>query len=82
MTDLDILAARLDEINHLPLPLSAIHIDTLIACHRAQRAYKAAGGKPTKPSLDISALLKSMVPDPVTPPAPSPKRFFLKKLPS
>jgi len=58
MSDLDELMSR------DPLDLSAQDIDQIIAYHRAQRARRAAGEKPTKPSgpkLDISEVTSKLI---------------------
>lgn len=55
--DLDVLMARLEEINSQTPPLSAKDIDDLIAIHRHARAIKAAGIKPSRTKVDISAIL-------------------------
>lgn len=52
MNDLDELMSR------DPLSLSAQDIDNIIKYHRNQRARRAAGEKPTKPKIDLSAILK------------------------
>ena len=57
MNDIDTLMARIDEINSKTPPLSADEVATLIEYHRHQRARKAAGEKPIKPKVDLSALL-------------------------
>ena len=59
------MANDLDELmSRDPLSLSTQDIDSIIAYHRAQRARKASGEKPTKPasaSIDISEITKKLV---------------------
>lgn len=64
LLDVDTLMAR------DPLSLSAQDIDQIIAYHRKARARKAAGEKPIKPKIDISAILKA---------APKPEAAPLKR---
>lgn len=55
MSDLDLLM-DLD-----PLSLSDADIDAIVAYHRNIRAKKAAGEKPTKPKVDVSATVSSIL---------------------
>ena len=55
MSDLDLLM-DLD-----PLSLSDADIDAIIAYHRNIRAKKAAGEKPTKPKVDVSSAVSSIL---------------------
>jgi len=57
MSDLNDLMARIDEINAKQPPYSEDDITTIIAYHRNMRARRAAGEKPTKPKVDIAAIL-------------------------
>ena len=54
---IDILMQRIEEINAKEPPLSAEDIASLVEYHRASRARKAAGEKPSKPKIDLNALL-------------------------
>ena len=63
MNDINELMQRVDEINtKLPAELTAPDIDTIIAYHRQQRARRAAGEKPTRPKVDLEALLGMAAP--------------------
>ena len=55
MSDLDLLM-DLD-----PLSLSDADIDAIVAYHRNIRAKKAAGEKPTKPKVDVSSAVSSIL---------------------
>lgn len=55
MSDVDLLM-DLD-----PLSLSDADIDAIIAYHRNIRAKKAAGEKPTKPKVDVSSAVSSIL---------------------
>ena len=55
MSDLDLLM-DLD-----PLSLSDVDIDAIVAYHRNIRAKKAAGEKPTKPKVDVSSAVSSIL---------------------
>lgn len=57
MNDIDTLMTRIDEINAKQPPYSAEDISTVIAYHRNQRARRASGEKPTKPQVDLNAIL-------------------------
>jgi len=58
MNDLNLLMARVDEINaKAAADLTADDIDTIILYHRQSRARKASGEKPAKPKVDLSAIL-------------------------
>jgi hypothetical protein len=60
-TDLDILMSRISEINAKTPPLSNSDLEALVTYYRRQRARRAVGEKPTKPStgpkLDLDAIL-------------------------
>lgn len=60
MSDLNDLMARVDEINAKSPPYTEDDITTIIAYHRNNRARRAAGEKPTKPKVDIAAILGSV----------------------
>lgn len=64
MNDINTLMQRMEEINTKAVDeLSADDIDTIIAYHRRQRQRKANGEKiGVKASVDLSALIKSVVP--------------------
>lgn len=57
----------LDELmSRDPLDLSSTDIDAIIDYHRKQRARRASGEKPTKPtgpSVDISHITKKLIKD-------------------
>lgn len=55
MSDVDLLM-DLD-----PLSLSDADIDAIVAYHRNIRAKKAAGEKPTKPKVDVSSAVSSIL---------------------
>lgn len=63
MNDLDNLMARVDAINAKTADeLTADDIDTIILYHRRNRARKAAGEKPNRPTVDLSSLVKELAP--------------------
>lgn len=55
MNDIDLL------MDTDPLSLSNADIDAIIAYHRNIRAKKAAGEKPTKPKVDVSSAVSSIL---------------------
>mgnify|MGYP001282473290 CR=1 FL=1 len=55
MSDVDLLM-DLD-----PLSLADADIDAIVAYHRNIRAKKAAGEKPTKPKVDVSSAVSSIL---------------------
>ena len=61
------MANDLDELmSRDPMDLSAQDVDAIIAYHRASRARKASGEKPTKSAsatVDISAITKKLIAD-------------------
>jgi hypothetical protein len=65
--DIDTLMARVDEINRKDPPYADDDITTIIAYHRRNRALKAAGIKPEKPKIDLTALLGNIAPKPTGP---------------
>jgi hypothetical protein len=63
MNDINLLMARVDEINAKPASeLDANDIDVIIAYHRNQRARRAAGEKPVRPQVDLEAILGRIAP--------------------
>lgn len=54
MTELDELMSR------DPLELSEQDIEKIVTYHRHQRARKASGEKPTKPTVDLSGILNKL----------------------
>jgi hypothetical protein len=72
--DLDTLMESIERINaKSPDELSAADIDTLIHYHRRNRARMASGGKPLKPTVDLSAVMAKLIPAP--PPVPKIRRL-------
>lgn len=57
MNDIDTLMQRIDEINSRNPPYTSEDIETVILYHRQQRARRAAGEKPIRPTVDLSAIL-------------------------
>lgn len=74
MSDLDLLMARIEEINAKVPPLHADDIDTIIAYHRAQRGRKSTGGPKLKgAAIDLSAIMGA-----APKPKASPSGFTMK----
>jgi hypothetical protein len=57
MNDLNLLMARIDEINAKSPPYTEEDIVTTIAYHRRSRANRAAGIKPERPKIDLEAIM-------------------------
>lgn len=55
MSDVDLL------MDTNPLDLTDQDIDAIVAYHRNIRAKKAAGEKPTKPKVDVSSAVSSIL---------------------
>lgn len=60
MNDLNLLMARVDEINTKSPPYTDNDISTIIVYHRNQRARRAAGEKPSRPKVDLESILGAL----------------------